>query len=207
MIEKWSPAHLNILESAHEHASSLRIYGLNGEAGSGKDFLCDHLVETYGMYKITLADVIKSLTVSNVWWYSMPHDDSGKDSPVDHHENVNQLTHRQMWRATSDYLHTYSPSYVMAIASELLLLIPRGASVVVSDVRTPDHIAWLHYTGGILLNIVPLDNKMLRTIDTDAKTWETVANGEANAKYVFKNDFCGTTNFDHFFKGIYNNGF
>lgn len=73
------------------------IFAFMGEYKSGKDFLCDHLVQTQGALRLSFSDEVRQLATDIFPWLPFDISAEEKDVPFKHEQNPNNLTPRQIW--------------------------------------------------------------------------------------------------------------
>lgn len=73
------------------------IFAFMGEYKSGKDYLCDRLVQTQGAMRLSFSDEVRQLATELFPWLPFHISAEQKDVPYKHEQNPNNLTPRQIW--------------------------------------------------------------------------------------------------------------
>lgn len=134
----------------------MKLIGLTGKAGAGKDTVADYLVEMHRFKKISLADPIKRML-----------DVIGVDCRTRETKEVLHPIYGASPRRMAQTLGTewgrelicqniwllYAEQVINEALAEKLLFQHRYAGVVVSDIRFENEAAWLRSQGGALWHI------------------------------------------------------
>lgn len=124
----------------------MRVIGIAGRAGSGKDTIADYLVANHGFHKMAFADPIKSM----LWQIGVDcYQRDGKETP---HPAYGKSPRQMAQLLGTEWMRNliHPDGWVQVIAAKVKLLKqlnafadvpPRG--IVISDVRFENERLWL----------------------------------------------------------------
>lgn len=124
----------------------IKLIGLSGKAGSGKDWLGRTVLEPAGWSKFALAWPMKHEAMGHGFSYREVHYD--KPEPV-----RRWLQHR----GTEDGWHKYGEEYWLRIADGWMRTLSETYGVrrfYVPDIRFPHEVAWIKRHGGAVIRLV-----------------------------------------------------
>ena len=140
----------------------MRIIGLCGKAGAGKDTAADYMVARHGFVKYSMAQPIKAMLNAAFGW-SPEHwnDRAWKEAKIDHYgssprimaqtlgtEWGREVINSDLWvRIAADYVHCRQ---LISQRED----IPRYKGVVIADIRFINEATWINaYPGGMLARV------------------------------------------------------
>lgn len=135
----------------------MRVIGLCGKAGAGKDTVADYLVDRYGFVKYSLASPIKAgLNAMFGFTPDQWNDRDWKETPL----YPIQKSPRQLAQTlgTEWGRNQVSGDLWLWLAQQFItqvgLRVPRAAGVVISDIRFDNEAFWLTHTEGALWQVL-----------------------------------------------------
>lgn len=121
----------------------LKMIGIAGRAGSGKDTLADYLVKEYGFKRFAFADPLKECLAQIPGWDHRHMHGDLKDQ-VDPHYNV--VPRHAMQRLGTECFRALNPDFWIRVA-ERVLDPDEETPIVISDVRFENEAAFVRRRG------------------------------------------------------------
>lgn len=141
------------------------LIGVTGIAGSGKDTAAQALVERHGFVRDAFADDMKKAALALDPWIV---DTTSTGSDRSKHRRLSQIVERDGWEqakknpevrtflqrlGTEAGWQLHGPRLWVDRVGDRLTANPEQDTVV-TDVRFPEEVDWLHENGGVLVRIV-----------------------------------------------------
>jgi hypothetical protein len=114
-----------------------KILALTARSEAGKDYLASHLVKIHGYVRVSFSDELKRIAKSLFHWVELDYLPEDKNKVINHPDNVNQLTARDVWKGIDFLRHTDPQIFVRGAKAKAKKLIHEGTNVVFTDVRKP----------------------------------------------------------------------
>jgi len=143
----------------HKVTSGVRIIGLVGKAGTGKDTVADHIVSNYpNSFQHALADPLKD-ALCKLFGVSRVHFDDRKLKEKMHHILETSPREAAQYFGTEIIRTHYGPNFWIKRLTNKLnnrclgLKTQKGDIAIVSDIRFQNEYDWAIYNGGIILHL------------------------------------------------------
>lgn len=175
------------------------ILSFTGEKKSGKDYLCDFMVQEYGAIRLSFSDEVRRLAVSIFKWLPFDFDPSIKDDPYPHPKNVYNLSPRQIWLLVGK-VREVTPTYFVDAFEEnnkpLLAQKDRADRLfIITDFRTPQEWAYIKRER---IPVIKIEREDRTGIEPDP--FEEFVRNFQDYNALFKNRMNGTAEFNRFIK-------
>ena len=175
------------------------MIAFTGELKSGKDFLCQFLVDNYKAKRLSFSDEVRRLTQKVFKWMPFDFNPAVKDLPFDHPQNPYGLTPRDIWLLMGKVRDVDPKYFVNAFDdnNEEFLGDP-NTLYIITDFRTPDEWEWLQKHNVPVIKI-ELENRD----GLPSSAFEEFVRHFKEYDALFINNMNGTEEFDKFFKEFY----
>lgn len=113
-----------------------------GEAGSGKDYIVEHLIKDYGYMRVSFSDQLKKLAHTIYPWMKKDYSPQEKEQPLNIEVNgeLITMTPRQIWLHLNKLRDVEDGLFVRMLQDEMNLL--NVENIVISDIRTQNELDW-----------------------------------------------------------------
>lgn len=168
-----------------------------GIAGSGKDFLVNHLIKQ-GYTRVSFSDQLKKLATVIYPWLKKDYPPFEKEQPLNiilpSGEKITK-TPREIWLHLNKLRDIEDGIFLRMLEAELnLLSVP---NIVISDIRPKLEWDWCRKNGFTTIYIEPL-KEIYKPNDFDKQ----VLVYKEQSDYIFENDFNGIEKFKKFIQTI-----
>jgi dephospho-CoA kinase len=170
-----------------------------GVAGSGKDYLVQHLVKKYAYSRVSFSDQLKKLAAMIYPWLERDYEPITKEKPlnkiVKETGEIITKSPREIWMSLNSLRDVENQLFLRMAQDEIKRTMVDN--IVISDIRPKIEYDWCIKNGFKIIYVNPL-----KIIYEPNKFDEQVLPYKVTADYVFDNDFCGLDRFDKFISEI-----
>lgn len=173
------------------------IIAFMGEYASGKDFLCNHLVQNYGAQRLSFSDEVRRLAVTIFPWLPFDFDPAVKDKPYEHPRNPNGLTPRDIWLLVGKVREVTPGYFVDAFYHNNFFSLDQSSTQlrIITDLRTQQEWQFVRDMG---IPVIKIERESrVGLIPSDFEDFVRKFK-DYDALYINKLD--GTERFDAFFQ-------
>ena len=175
------------------------IIAFMGEYASGKDYLCNHLVENHGAVRLSFSDEVRRLAVQIFPWLPFDFDPAVKDKPYLHPKNPMGLTPRDIWLLVGKVREVTPTYFVDAFYRHQYYDIDTDKLHIITDFRTADEWDFLQRSG---IPVIKIERESREGLIPNA--FEEFVRRFKEYDELFVNKMNGTADFDKFFKEFLN---
>lgn len=172
-----------------------------GEYASGKDYLCNRLVETYGATRLSFSDEVRRLAAQIFDWLPFDFSPEIKDKPFKHPKNTYNLTPRQIWLLVGK-VREVTPSYFVDafLQNQMPLdVFSKDKLYIITDFRTSDE--W-NMIKQLAIPVIKIERESREGLIPNAFEEFVRMFNEYDVRFI--NNMNGTEEFDKFIKEFLN---
>jgi hypothetical protein len=180
------------------------IIAFMGEYASGKDYLCQHLVDKYNAQRLSFSDEVRRLTQTIFPWMPFDFDPAVKDKPFIHPSNPHGLTPRDIWLLVGKVRDVNPKHFVEQFArfnyENLIEAYEKPDRLyIITDFRTADE--W-DFIQKYQIPVIKIEREDRTGLVPSA--FEDFVRRFKEYDAIFTNNFNGTDEFDVFIKEFTN---